>query len=295
LRRYHDDDYDYRYGYWPASTPRKAKGGIKAEGKGGTFGKSWWAKRWIAVLESFNLGARLTRGRSYARSGQVLSVDIEKGLVRAEVQGSRPAPYTVTIGVKALSEAEWQRVAAELTKQALFTAQLLSGEMPQDIEQVFGSAGLSLFPERGADLNTSCSCPDSSNPCKHIAAVYYLLGEEFDRDPFLCFQLRGITRQELLERIAPSGASADAEAEAPAPPESEPLPTDPQAFWHALAVPDDLLGEVRTPPVSAALLRRLGPLPFWRGAMPLFDALEHVYPAAGQRGLDAYLAGASER
>src|SRR5882757_6373490 len=118
-------------GWWYERTERKeAKGGIKPQSKSGAFGQSWWAKRWIATLEAFDLGTRLTRGRSYARSGQVLSIEIEPGLVRAKVQGSRPKPYGVDIQVKTLSEDEWQRVAEALSGQALFAAKLMAGEMP---------------------------------------------------------------------------------------------------------------------------------------------------------------------
>src|SRR5437870_12059230 len=92
----------YEREFFVHSRPRKAKGGIKAQSKRGTFGESWWARRWITVLESFDIGARLDRGRSYARRGQVLSIAINKGIVRAKVQGSRPSPYQVTIKVKAL-------------------------------------------------------------------------------------------------------------------------------------------------------------------------------------------------
>src|SRR2546423_10566540 len=112
-----------RWGYWDyfePTKPRAVRGGIKAQSKRGTFGESWWAKRWIAVLESFNIGGRLSRGRSYARGGQVLSIDIEKGKVKARVQGSRPRPYDVTIGVKVLKDGDWKKLTEELSGQALF-------------------------------------------------------------------------------------------------------------------------------------------------------------------------------
>src|SRR5574341_2073368 len=189
------------WGYYKPKPRIKAKGGIKSQSKRGSFGESWWAKRWIATLESFNIGARLGRGRSYARSGQVLSIDISKGEVKAKVQGSSPKPYSITIKVKTLSDADWKKLAEALSTQAIFAAKLLAGEMPQEIEQVFTGAKLSLFPEKLRDLETNCSCPDWSNPCKHIAAVYYLLGEEFDRDPFLIFKLRGSTRQALMALV----------------------------------------------------------------------------------------------
>ena len=285
------------YPRFPKSRPRQAKGGIRAQSRSGAFGKSWWAKRWIAVLESFNIGARLGRGRSYARGGQVLSIDVAKGTVTAKVQGSRPKPYDVTIKVQILDEADWKALAEGLSRQALFAAKLLAGEMPQEIEQAFTDAGLSLFPEKLKDLTTACSCPDDSNPCKHIAAVYYLLGEEFDRDPFLIFKMRGLSREELTGLLgktqaaepAPESPVAEPAAAAAVPP--EPLPSEPSAFWNGTEVPADLLGEVRIPPVAAALPRRLGNFPFWRGQERFLDALEPIYRQASQHGLDAFLGG----
>jgi uncharacterized Zn finger protein len=280
------------YPRFPRSVPCAAKGGIKASSKRGSFGTSWWAKRWIAVLESFDIGARLGRGRSYARNGQVLSIDIAEGVVKAKVQGSRPQPYAVTVEVQALAAKEWEQLVEALSGQALFVAKLLAGEMPQDIEQVFESAKLSLFPRKQADLKTDCSCPDWSNPCKHVAAVYYLLGEEFDRDPFLLFRLRGLGRDDLLQRLSrltPATEPARDTAEPTAVEPAEPLSADAAGFWSAGRLPDDLFGEVRTPPVSAAWLRRLGNFPFWRGETSLRDELEPVYEKAAQRGLEMFL------
>ena len=282
------------YPRFPRSRPRQAKGGIKAQSKRGAFGASWWAKRWIAVLESFDIGARLGRGRSYARNGQVLSIDVAKGTVKAKVQGSRPQPYDVTIRVQGLSKADWKKLADALAGQALFAAKLLAGEMPPDIEQAFTAAGLSLFPEKLGDLTTACSCPDYSNPCKHIAAVYYLLGEEFDRDPFLVFKMRGLSREELVELLGAAGAgkasgqAAAVEAEAPALP-PEPLPAEASAFWGGGELPADLFGEVAISPVPAALPRRLGSFPFWRGGERFLDALEPAYREAARHGLDVFL------
>jgi uncharacterized Zn finger protein len=282
--------------FYPRSRPRAAKGGIKAQSKRGAFGQSWWAKRWIAVLESFDIGARLGRGRSYARKGQVTSIEVEEGRVRAKVQGSRPKPYDVTIEMKVLTAAQWQHLLKTLSGQALFVAKLLAGEMPQDIEEVFKEAKLSLFPQKRADLETDCSCPDWSNPCKHVAAVYYLLGEEFDRDPFLLFRLRGLGRDELLRKLsklAPAAAADEAPGSGvvaqPSAASPAPLPADPAAFWTGGRLPDDLYGAVQPPPVSAAWLQRLGSFPFWRAQEHLLDALEPVYEQAGQRGLNTFL------
>jgi uncharacterized Zn finger protein len=128
------------------------------------------------------------------RKGQVRSIEEAKGGIHARVQGSRPSPYKATIRVSPLSEAQWEKVIKALAEQAIFTAQLLAGEMPQDIEQAFRPAGVSLFPDKRDDLETNCSCPDWSNPCKHVAAAHYILGERFDEDSFLLFRLRGHTR-----------------------------------------------------------------------------------------------------
>jgi uncharacterized Zn finger protein len=290
-------------GFFPPSQPLPARGGIKAASRRGAFGQSWWARRWIGVLEALELGGRLARGRSYARRGQVLSIAIEKGRVDARVQGSRREPYDVAVEVATLSGPEWRRVAAALSREARFAASLLAGQMAADVEDAFRAAGLSLFPERRQDLGTACSCPDASNPCKHIAAVYYLLGEEFDRDPFLVFRLRGLERDALVgllgaapstQRTAPAPASpASAEpSAAPARPAPEPLPDGAEAFWQGGALPEDFLGRVEPPPVTGALLGRLGPFPFWRGREPLFHVLTPAYQAASSRGLDVLVSDA---
>jgi uncharacterized Zn finger protein len=283
------------------SRPREARGGIKAHSRRGAFGQSWWARRWLEVLERLDLGGRLVRGRSYARRGQVLDLAVEEGLVRASVQGSRQDPYAVTIRVPPLSAAQWRRAGDALRKEARFAAKLLASEMPEDVEEAFTSAGLSLFPASRTELVTQCSCPDWSNPCKHIAAVYYLLGEEFDRDPFLIFQMRGLSRDGLVAllgspRVEGKGArSSDGDtrkraAAAHAPPERHPLPADPEAFWSGGDLPP--ADEVRAPDtIVAPLLRRLGPFPLWRGEQPLAAALESAYRRATARGLDAYAGG----
>jgi uncharacterized Zn finger protein len=287
------------FGYFKPSRPRAVKGGIRAQSKGGKFAESWWAKRWISVLESFNIGARLGRGRSYARSGQVLSIETDKGRVRAKVQGSRPKPYEVTIQVKALSSADWQKVVQELSKQAIFMAKLLAGEMPQDIEEVFKDARLSVFPEKLKDLTTECSCPDWSNPCKHIAAVHYLLGEEFDRDPFLIFKLRGMNRDEFLRLLGQGGKKslpkgrklkvAPMSGKEEIAPPGAPLAADISTFWGGHKLPEPLFGEVHIPALSAALPKRLGNFPFWRGETKFLEAMEAIYPRAAACGLDLFL------
>ncbi len=192
---------DWANGFPPASRPRQADGGIVARSSRGQIGQHWWSKRFIVVLETFSLGSRLTRGKNYARRGQVLSLSVEPGSVCASVQGSRRTPYKVTIGLAAFSERMWAGVETALAGQAILSARLLAGEMPADLEQVFTEAGLPLFPRRAADLRMNCSCPDSVVPCKHIAATFYLLAERFDDDPFQILHWRGRERFQLLDRL----------------------------------------------------------------------------------------------
>ena len=188
-------------GQLAAARPIRVDGGIKARSKRGAIGEQWWSRRFIGVLESYGMSSRLARGRSYARAGQVLDFELSQGKVTARVQGSRVRPYQVRIGVLPLTTAQWRRVLEKLASQALFRAKLLAGEMPHEIEEVFGECGTPLFPRSAADLDMHCSCPDWGVPCKHLAAVCYVLAEEFDRDPFGMLAWRGKGRDELLTAL----------------------------------------------------------------------------------------------
>jgi len=191
-----------RWADWPPpSRPRRVEGGIKARSKRGAIGEQWWSKRFIAVLESYGMSSRLARGRSYARAGQVLDFELSQGKVTARVQGSRVRPYQVRIGVLPLTTAQWRTVQDRLAGQALFRAKLLAGEMPREIEEVFAGCGTPLFPRSVGDLDMRCSCPDWEVPCKHLAAVCYMLAEAFDADPFAMLAWRGRGRDELLTAL----------------------------------------------------------------------------------------------
>ncbi len=186
---------------WPPARTRRVEGGIKAKSKRGAIGEQWWSRRFISVLESYGMSGRLARGRSYARAGQVLDFELSQGKVTARVQGSRARPYQVRLGVLPLTTAQWRRVQERLASQALFRAKLLAGEMPPEIEEVFDDCGTPLFPRSAGDLDMRCSCPDWGVPCKHLAAVCYVLAEEFDRDPFGLLAWRGRGREELLAAL----------------------------------------------------------------------------------------------
>jgi uncharacterized Zn finger protein len=200
-----------RYFRWAgASGPIAVEGGVKARSKRGAIGEQWWSRRFIAVLESYGAGmsGRLQRGKNYARRGQVIEFSLGPGRVDARVQGSRPTPYQVTLSVSPLTAGQWREVEARLAAQALFRARLLAGEMPAEIEQVFADAGTPLFPATARDLGMQCNCPDWGVPCKHLAAVCYVLAEAFDDDPFAMLAWRGKTRDELLTALRGQGGGA---------------------------------------------------------------------------------------
>lgn len=256
---------------------RAAKDGIKARSQRGDIGESWWSQRFIAALKEITDPGRLTRGRSYARTGQVMELKVEPGRVTSRVQGSLPRPYDVRIALAPFSDAEWARAEAALAGEALFAAALLAGEMPREVEQAFAAAGLSLFPSKPRDLRTECSCPDAANPCKHVAATYYILAEAFDQDPFLVLAWRGRPRERLLERLRELRGAAPA----PEPPHAADEPAEEPApaadFWRAGPELAELHFNPHAAPVPDAVLRELGPLPDAAGGQPAAAALAEAY------------------
>lgn len=251
----------WRYRRYEPSQPRSVEGGIKAQSRRGDIGETWWSRRFIAILESFDYASRLQRGRHYARRGQVMDLDVGKGVVEAHVQGSRPRPYRVRLGVEVLSERDWTRAEKAMASKALFMAKLLAGEMPREIEQAFAACKLSLFPTSGRQLSSACSCPDWASPCKHVAATFYILAEAFDADPFLVFKWRGRTKEELLENLGALREEAPTEVEAPVPADAAPsLAQRLDDFWEAGPELTDVQVRPWTAVGADELIRRLGPV-----------------------------------
>lgn len=157
------------------------------------FSRTWWGKKFIAALEKFTDPSRLSRGRSYASGGKVKSFEIKQGAVTAKVRGSinayfgvyKEPLYTTEIEVQPISVAKWSAAIAYIAYIASFVSKLLLNEMPDNIEDAFATLGLHLLPHDELDFKTRCSCPDWSNPCKHIAGVYYLVAAELDQEPMI--------------------------------------------------------------------------------------------------------------
>lgn len=261
---------------FPYGKTRAVEGGLKARSTRGAIGETWWSKRFLAVLESFALGTRLTRGRAYARKGQVISLEIAPGVVTSRVQGSREKPYVVKVTLEPLRDKAWRAVEQAIAAEAIYSARLLAGEMPPDLEQVFATAEAPLFPRAVRELAMRCSCPDDAVPCKHLAATFYLLAEAFDDDPFQILLWRGRTRQELLAHLGSAEglweeqASPSVFEEVKVPPLEDlrdrfwvmpvPLPERPPVLD---AAPDLLLRQLPTPGPAlggASLVAKLRPL-----------------------------------
>lgn len=263
------------------SNPIPTNKGIKARSQRGTFSKNWWARRWIESMEALVDPLRLSRGRSYARQGQVLTIQENQHGIEATVQGSRPQPYKVSIQLTPLLDEQWDQVITALSDQALFTAQLLAGEMPENIEDAFNTAGVSLFPNTAGDLFSSCSCPDWANPCKHVAATHYILGDRFDDDPFLLFRMRGRSQDQILQalRARRSGnpvIEEEEHAEEVKPQPDEPLDQLIDHFWEPVEPLDTFPLTIMPPAVEMPLLKRLGDPAFLSGES-LQNVLKPVY------------------
>jgi uncharacterized Zn finger protein len=186
--------------YTPRRAATSAAGGIKLF-KISEQGESHWGKRWVESLHTLCSAKRLEVGLRLAKSGHVLSIQLNRGFSTATVKGTRTHPYKIEIGLSMFTRKQWMNVADALLKKAFFTAKLLAGDLPPEMEQLFQSSGATLFPTSPAEISSDCSCTDVESPCKHVIAVYYILGQEIDRDPFLLMEMRGLSRAQLLAEI----------------------------------------------------------------------------------------------
>jgi uncharacterized Zn finger protein len=261
--------------------------------------EAWWVQQWVDLLNSYRFKKRLERGRRYAREGHILSLDFTETKVQAKVQGTAAEPYQLSIWIDQFSDEDWDYVIDTLSKQAIYSAQLLAGEMPADIEAVFTANGLSLFPFTLADVHSRCSCPDPKNPCKHIAAVYYQLGDFFREDPFVLFQLRGRTKEQILEalrqkrRLQAAESAADDTEVIDTAPTLEPASAVSQSleithFWDYEEPLDHSL--VVITPSEQTVLDVLGNLPLPAGdAQVVMAHLRSLYQTVAQQSMMAAL------
>jgi uncharacterized Zn finger protein len=263
------------------------------------FSRTWWGQRFLEALERFTDAGRLGRGRSYARGGRILEYHLKGGTVTAKVRGSinpyfgvyKEPIYTTTITLKAIGLPDWKRAIAEISSRAGYVARLLMNEMPETLDELFDELDLPFLPRDRHDLVTDCSCPDWANPCKHIAGLYYLLASDLDRDPFLLFELRGLSRDNLRHQLAesplgkilaaeltPREAEVEPAASYYTPPLREPAAAmSHREFWQgARRLPE--LTPATQPAVPALLIRRQGDYPaFWPRDASFIATMEALY------------------
>jgi uncharacterized Zn finger protein len=258
--------------------------------------REWWVLRWLDLLDKYRFKKRLERGRRYATEGNILSIAFQGAEVVATVQGTENEPYELSIYLDIFSNEDWDYVIETMSQKAIFSAQLLTGEMPPNIEEVFTANGLSLFPFSLSEVHSRCSCPDPKNPCKHIAAVYYQLGDRFSEDPFVLFQLRGRTREQILDRLrqirsgeAEEQRSGGAEVQrriSQSSTQDSQTPLNIEKFWQYDEPLDSSLVVIAPPPESKTVLDILGTVPLASSdAQAVRQYLEQVYATASQRAM----------
>ncbi len=164
----------------------------------GLFGKTWWGSEWLKSLTHIDYANRIPRGSAYAKKGAVRNIDISGNVITARVNGSRPTPYKVTIRVPLFKKEQTELLMKKLLEQPALISKLLNRELDPEVFQVAKRIGLNLFPQRWSDLDMNCSCPDWAVPCKHLAAVIYMMSREIDNDPFLIFSMHGV---DLLDEL----------------------------------------------------------------------------------------------
>lgn len=229
------------------------------------FSRTWWGQKFIVALEQLTDPGRLSRGRSYASGGKIKSFEIKDGIVTARVRGSinpyfgayKEPIYTTVIEFQAISAAKWAVAIALIASKASLISKLLLNEIPNNIEDAFVTLGLNLLPRSQKDFDAHCSCPDWSNPCKHIAGVYYRIAAELDRDPFLLFELRGLSRKDLHIELAksPLGQALAAELQL----EQHPPQSVSSYYTRPQTIPVETVGELRD---------------FWHGSKRLPQTIE---------------------
>ncbi len=229
--------------------------------------REWWVERWLELLDSYRFKKRLERARRYSMEGNVLRIEFKGVRVVAEVQGSEAEPYEVSLSLNPFSNEDWRYVITTMAEKALYSAQLLAGEMPAEIEDVFTANGLSLFPFTLSEIHSRCTCPDKANPCKHIGAVYYQLGDRFSEDPFVLFQLRGRTKTQILEalrQLRGKGGSEGRKAKKntkKSNSQHNQIPLVMRRFWSYQEPLDASLVAIAPPEDQQTILDRLGPIP----------------------------------
>lgn len=274
------------------------------------FSRTWWGKRFIEALEAFSDSGRLGRGRSYASNGKIIEYKIDGNKITAKVRGSinpyfgvyKEPKYDTKIEITPIDRASWSKAIKYVSSKASFVSKLLMNEVPDSIDSAFADLGLHLLPHSRKDFKTSCSCPDYANPCKHIAGVYYLVASQLDHNPFLLFELRGLSKVELQSELvkSPLGQVLSSELTTNDIPlvaatsyyaklEQLPAPENinPREFWLGTRrLPSNI--EVAEPAIIPAIaVKKQGDYPaFWQKDTSFISVMEELYQRVRMKNKD---------
>ncbi len=166
-----------------------------------TYGKTWWGQQWLNALTSIDMANRLPRGKTYANKGAVQGLKIDANQISASIKGSAPRPYRSKLSLPLFTGQEQDWLLTEIRENPAILAQLLNRQLPSELTEFAQKRGIRLFPRTFEDLTMGCSCPDYAIPCKHLAAVVYVIANEIDRNPFLVFQLKGLDILVELQKL----------------------------------------------------------------------------------------------
>ncbi|MCP4696497.1 MAG: hypothetical protein GY862_06580 [Gammaproteobacteria bacterium] len=234
--------------------------------------KTWWGRKFIQALEGFTDSGRLSRGRAYSSDRRILKFEFKDALASATVRGNinhyfgvyKEPRYRTRIQMKPIPDQSWNKAIEHLGSRASLVSKLLMNEMPDNIEDVFAKLGLRLLPRSRQDFKQiECSCPDYANPCKHIAGLYYRLAAQLDQDPFLLFELRGLSREHLYEALSKS-----------------PLGEVLAAMLHEDSAELNAVESYYTEALIAEDSKEMDYQGFWRGKKRLPSEIEPAVPAA---------------
>lgn len=173
-----------------------------------SYGNTWWGQQWLNSLSKIDNSNRLPRGKTYANKGAVTKIDVKSNQILASVQGSAPRPYKITIGIPTFSDNEKREILHIIQQNPLFLSQLLNRELPVELDDAIKKVGVHIFPKTWRSFDMKCSCPDYAVPCKHLAAVLYIVANEIDKNPFMVFEMHAF---DLLKAMEQSGFSSEKE------------------------------------------------------------------------------------
>lgn len=282
--------------------PRRVRGGVRLSAKSFPLTPgNHAARRWLDVIGRCAAEADLRDGFEYARAGQARSFTVEPGKLIASVQGRAIRAYKVVLACKPLTHTQWESVVSAVGQHPLAASRLLAGEVTEEVEALFASLSLPLFPEP-ADFDLMCAAPNEKPWCKHMCCAAILLADALERKPGLILTLRGLEADELLERVrdlraassggsgipgvagagipTTSGGALDQDQQSP------PLESQIDEFWEAGPTLRDVETPIKPPDVSHPLLRRLGPSPFTDGKFPLVGLLATCYDTISKSAID---------